>query len=104
MFDSDARGNADANIFGSLWWTNRQATTRQIRAVVAARNSHGQRQLSWAFGQSLHTRHAASPAAHPRDSCHRLQGPDQNASRATLRFGDYVQAFVHAVDEVHVGV
>ena len=31
-------------------------------------------------------------------------GADQDASRAALRLGDHVQALVHAVDEVHVGV
>ena len=38
------------------------------------------------------------------DACGRLDGADQHGGRPAVGFGDDVQARVHAVDKVHVGV
>ena len=54
--------------------------------------------------RSSTTRRGGPPAAHRGDSGQRLQRADQNAAGHALRFGDEVQTFVHAVDEVDVGV
>ena len=44
-----------------------------------------------------------APARHLLDSAQGLECADQNAARRSLAVGYYVQAFMHAVNEVNVG-
>src|SRR5579872_3294098 len=104
MLNADARGNADLDFFRLLRRMNSQRTTREISSIVAAADPQGQSQLARAVGQVFDAARRGSAAPHPREAFQRLQGADQDASRAALRFGDHVQALVHTVDEVHVGV
>lgn len=44
-----------------------------------------------------------TPARHFLDSAQGLECADQNAARRPLAVGYYIQAFMHAVDEINVG-
>ena len=105
MLDADAGGNSDPDLLRLFSGTNCQRTSREICTIVPTTNTQRESQFSWAICQIFDTAgtRAASPL-HPWNSFQRLHGPDQNASRTAFRFGHHIQALVHAVDEIHVGM
>jgi len=104
MFDTDAWRNADADRLRPFGRMNRQRTASEIRSIVAAGNSQSQSELPRTIGELLDSRCRRPADAHPRDARHRFQRPNQNASGESLGLGDNIQAFVHSIDEIHVGV
>src|SRR5689334_12611622 len=104
MPDADARGNADTKGFRARRRVDREESLGEVGAVVTAGDAQSQRQLSGAVGQILDAARARPAPPHPWDSLQWFQSADQDASGAALRLGDHVEAFVHAVDEVDVGV
>src|SRR5579864_2404585 len=104
MPDADAGGNADAQRFWKRGRVNRQGAFCKIGSVVAAAYAQSQRQLARTIGQIFDAARSGSAPLHARDSLQRFHGAEQNASGAAFRLGHHVQALVHAVDEVHIGV
>src|SRR5690348_5965610 len=102
--DADPRRNADPERLGIFSGADHQRSLGQIRAVVRAGDAQCESQLARTVGQILDPSRAGAPPAHARDPLQRLQSPDQHASRAALRFGNNVEALVHAVDQVDIGM
>jgi hypothetical protein len=72
-------------------------------AVLRPSDPQGLGQFPGAICQAARSTFPAPPFVHLRQARQRLQGANQDASRAPLLFGDNVQAFMHAVDEIDVG-
>lgn len=109
MPDPDPRGNAYF-LFpnGTMATLDHEWPFRDIAAqVLSPRNSHADGQFSRAVEQPpdiVRTRSASPPREHLIDAAHGLQRANQHATRRAVGFRDQVQAFVHAIDEVHVGM
>jgi hypothetical protein len=104
MADSDPPGDGDFHrpLLGRS--AHYQRAARHVRAVVGAGDAHGQGEPPRPGRQVLRPAGARPALAHPLQPGHRLQRAQQHAPRRAVRLGHQVEAFVHAVDEIHVGV
>ena len=83
---------------------NHQRAARDVDSVVPPANTHREGQLAGAGSEIFHaSRRGASPA-HFIDASHRFQRTNEYASGLALRLSHEVQALVHSVNEVDVGV
>jgi hypothetical protein len=76
----------------------------QIGAVELASDAHGERQFAGPRRQVLNAMGGGPPAAHGGESRERLQRANQDASGLALGLAHEIQTFIHAVDEVDVGM
>ena len=76
----------------------------KIHSVLLSGDTHRQRQFAGTIGQILNAFRGGTAAAHGGDSSDRFQGANQDTAGLADRLRDEVQAFVHAVDEIDVGV
>ena len=75
-----------------------------VDAVVGSCDRQRQRQFAGAVGQVFGLSRRRAPLPHQLDSCNRFQRANQHAARRAFGLGHQVEALVHAVDEVDVGV
>jgi 2'-5' RNA ligase len=105
-----AFGDADAWGHRNIDWrlvfplAHLQRSLRDIASVLRARNTHRQRQLAGAGRQILQLSRGGAAAEHGSDATERVEGSDQHAAGFAIGLRHQVQALVHAVDEVDVGV
>jgi len=102
MPNADSRRNADANGLGRVRRVNGQGACSEVGSIFAAADAESQGKLTWAVCQILNAASCRTPAPHASNAFERLERADQNAAGTALRFRDYVQAFIHAIDQVHV--
>jgi hypothetical protein len=102
--DADARGYeyVEGRLIARA--AHMQRTCYQIGAVELARDPHGESEFTGAGSQVFDAMRAWPAAAHAGESRERLERADQNASRLAFRFTHKIQAFVHSVNEIHVGM
>lgn len=81
-----------------------QRTGDQIGAIELARDAHGEREFAGAGREIFDAARGRTAAAHDGESREGLERADQYASGLTLGLAYKIQTFIHAVDEIDVGV
>ena len=75
-----------------------------VRAVQLPGDAHCQGELTGAGGQIVDGPGRRAAGAHFINTGQGFEGPDEDTARNSLPFGDQVQALVHSVNEVDIGV
>ena len=104
MGDADARCHRDFQRALLQRLANGQGTAGNVCAVLRSRNGEREREFPRAAGQVFGLSGCRPAAPHQIKSGDRFQRSDQHAAGPALRFGDQIEALVHTVDEVDVGV
>ena len=104
MADADARGDVDLDWRFPALATDRERTAGEVGAVVAAGDGEGEGEFAGTVGEVTGAARGRSAAAHEGEAGEGFQATDENASGRAVGFGNDVQALVHAVDQVDVGV
>lgn len=100
MADADTRCDLDGEGAG-VGWLDAERSGGEVAAVEAARDGQGLRELAGSAGE---VRLTIAPAPHKVKTSEGLKRADEDATGLAVRFRYHVQTFVHAVDEVDVGV
>jgi hypothetical protein len=102
--DADSRRHLD--IKGGLGprAANVEASSGEVRAILPSCDSQSQREFAGTRRQVDFTFDGWTAAAHGGYAGQRFQRADEDAAGLSARFGNKVQAFVHSVYEIHVGV
>ncbi len=98
--DADAGGDEDfplsvPSVEDAEW------AAGEIGTVEGAGDAEGLREFSWAAAEVFPP---APAGAHLVEAGKRLDGADEDTAGGAVGFNDDIETFVHAVDEVDVGV
>jgi len=102
--DADTRSGFDFESDGPERLADDEAAAGDIGGVVSARDGERQGDFGGARREVLEFARGRPASAHevqPRD---RFEGANQDASSSAGRFADQVEALIHPVNEVNVGV
>ncbi len=81
-----------------------KATVRDVFAVVFSRDAHRPSQLTRARRQITRVFRLRPSLPHFPQPAERFQSANQHAARPAFRFSHKIEALVHAVTQIHIGV
>ncbi len=101
--NADARSDADRKGGSFAPAPNGEFTAIEPLAILFPSNIERFGQFARPIGEPADWPSPAAPVIHLSDSAEGREGPNQNATRFAFLIGYYIQALVHAVDEIDVG-
>jgi len=102
--DADARRDDDIGGFNLQPLAEDNRASGQVDPIMFPANPHGAGQPSGTATEEVGFGDGGAIAAHALEAAQRLERPDKNTTGAAFCLGDDIQAVVHPIDEVDVGV
>ena len=100
--NSDTRGDGDVEIRTFAPPAYRKRSRIETSAVLLTRDGESLRQFSGPVCQPANRAVPFSTRAHLFQAAGRFECTDENTAGIAFAVGHYVQAFVHAIDEIHI--
>lgn len=104
MTDADAGRGGDFLRWWHGWEANGKFTAGNVDAVVAAGDRHGDGEAPGTSAELFEAACGRAGVTHRRQSRHWLEGANQDAAGRAVWLRHQIEALVHAVDQVDVGV
>jgi hypothetical protein len=103
LADADARSDGDLELRLLTPSPYYESSAIQPAAVLTTRNRKSLSQFAGTIGQAADCAPPVAPLMHSFEARQGLQRADQNTPGVPFPVCHDIQAFVHAVDEIHVG-
>ena len=103
LADTNARRDTYLKVRRLAPTTDAQRAAIQARSVMIASDRKRLGQFAGTVREADRRAVPLAPSDHLIQPTQRLERPDQDTVRCSFAASDYIQAFMHAVDEINVG-